>query len=150
MRINQERIFSDDESSISIAFVNDRFVCFFVEDERRELKVPKETRIPEGSYQIKLRTVGGFHNRYSERFPEIHMGMLCLQDVPGFEHILIHCGNTEKNTDGCLLTNTGVLALPGSVVGQSSVVAYKRLYELVIEAAAHERLWIDIVDRDVL
>lgn len=78
-------------------------MCFTLEDEHREVKVMAETRIPCGTYDIKFRTVGGFHNKYSKRFAGIHKGMLELQDVPNFTYILIHCGNTEEDTAGCLL-----------------------------------------------
>ena len=34
----------------------------------------------------------------------MHKGMLpWVQDVPGFEYILIHTGNTDEHTSGCLL-----------------------------------------------
>ena len=62
-----------------------------------------ETCIPEGEYEIKLRTVGGFNERYTKKYPTMHRGMLWLQDVPGFEYILIHQGNTDEHTSGCLI-----------------------------------------------
>ena len=80
------------------------FLGYTLEDEWREEKVSAETRIPEGTYDVKLRTVGGFHTRYLDKFgADFHKGMLHVQDVPGFEYILIHTGNTDENTMGCLL-----------------------------------------------
>ena len=38
-----------------------KFLAYTLEDEYREEKVMHETRIPEGTYEITLRTVGGFH-----------------------------------------------------------------------------------------
>ena len=37
-------------------------------------KVYGETRIPAGTYKLKLRTEGGYHQKYSKRFPDIHRG----------------------------------------------------------------------------
>jgi hypothetical protein len=69
----------------------------------RDVKVKGETRIPAGRYQVTLRTEGGFHSKYSEKYGEMHKGMLWVRDVPGFEYILIHTGNTDEHTAGCLL-----------------------------------------------
>lgn len=80
-----------------------KFLCYTLEDESREEKVFGETCIPEGEYCIGFRTVGGFHSKYSHRFADIHVGMLEIQDVPNFKYILIHCGNTDEDTAGCLL-----------------------------------------------
>ena len=148
MIINQERISSDDEASFSILFIDGVFECFVIEDEYREHKVPKETRIPPGRYNIIVRAWGGFNNRYQRKFPHIHQGMLELEDVPGFTDILIHVGNFEHNTDGCLLINAGVRATPNNIVGQVSVEAYKRFYRKVIDAAFSKDLAIEIFDRD--
>ena len=108
------------------------FRCFTLEDEYREVKVSGETRIPAGKYEIKLRTVGGMHSRYSKRF-DWHKCMLWLQDVPGFEWIYIHPGNKHEHTEGCILTGDGShsnLIDDGSV--SSSVAAYERIYKEIV------------------
>ena len=102
------RYSSGADSTLGLLFINDangrEFLAYTLEDEFREEKVSAETRIPEGTYDIKLRTEGGFHNRYSTKFgTPWHKGMLHVQDVPGFEYILIHTGNTDEHTMGCLL-----------------------------------------------
>lgn len=104
------------------------FVCFTLEDEYREIKVPGETRIPAGNYQIKLRNEGGLATKYFARFPEWHKGMLHLQNVPGFEWVYLHIGNTDKHSEGCpLVGNTATWTETGGVLGNSEA-AYKRLY----------------------
>ena len=61
------------------------FLCYTLEDEFREEKVSAETRIPEGTYDIKLRTTGGFNSRYLNKFgADWHRGMLHVQNVEGF------------------------------------------------------------------
>ncbi len=109
MKISVERIFSDDDATISTLWVDGRFICFGLEDEYREDKIPGETRIPAGEYKITLRTVGGFHTRYGRKFPEFHKGMLWIRGVPNFEYILIHIGNTDEHTAGCLLVGEGAI-----------------------------------------
>lgn len=110
-----------------------KFLCYTLEDEYRKQKVKGETRIPEGSYDISLRTFGGFHNKYSSRFADIHLGMLWVNDVPGFSDILIHCGNTDENTAGCLLlgdTQENNQIKKDGFIGHSTR-AYMRIYPLI-------------------
>jgi hypothetical protein len=142
------RFVSDGESTLSTIYVNDRFVCFGLEDEFRLVKVMEETRIPAGTYKIKVRSFGGFHSRYGNKFGEMHRGMLEVADVPNFTDILIHIGNTHKDTAGCLLVGLGAVARPGDMSIQSSVEAYKALYRTVIEEALKEELSIHFVDAD--
>jgi len=106
------------------------FLAYTLEDEFREEKISAETRIPEGTYDVKLRTEGGFHNRYLNKFgADFHKGMLHVQDVPGFEYILIHTGNNDEHTMGCLLvadSSTQNITKDGFI--GASVNAYKRIY----------------------
>jgi len=105
------------------------FLAYTLEDEFREEKVSAETRIPEGTYDVRLRTTGGFHSRYAAKFGDWHKGMLHVQDVPGFEYILIHTGNTDEHTMGCLLvadSSTQNITKDGFI--GASVSAYKRIY----------------------
>ena len=148
MKLLVERFTSDKDATISAIYLDNIFQCFGLEDEYREEKVASETRIPAGSYKVGLRTTGGFHARYEKKFSDIHQGMLHVQDVPGFEYILIHVGNTDENTAGCLLVGTGARAAEGDMSIQSSRVAYKKLYSKVIEAAKQENLEIKYFDRD--
>lgn len=107
-----------------------KFLCYTLEDEERNSKVEGETRIPSGTYDITLRKHGGFHSKYSKRFPDIHRGMLWIRNVPNFEYILIHCGNTDEHTSGCLLvgqTQESNLIKGDGFVGKSSA-AYKQIY----------------------
>lgn len=149
MQITLARLSSGPESTIGALYVDGRFACFTIEDQYRAVKVAGETRIPAGEYEIKLRTVGGFHQRYAVRFPNIHRGMLWLMDVPGFEYILLHCGNTDADTDGCILVGDGVhenVTTRGYL--NASTSAYTRLYPQVAAAIAQgERVTIKVEDR---
>ena len=115
------------------------------------MKVRGETRIPAGIYNIKLRTEGGFHQRYDKKYPGIHRGMLHVVDVPGFEYILIHTGNTDEHTAGCLIVGDSQennLILRDGFVGKS-VNAYKRIYPSIAKAIAEgEEVTIEYIDFD--
>jgi hypothetical protein len=126
------------------------FECFTLEDERRKVKVREETCIASGTYPVVLRAEGGMHQRYLERFPELHRGMLWLQGVPDFEWIYLHTGFKEKHTAGCLLVGQVPVILPSGefeLVASTSEPAYVRLYRRVIEAMdAGEKVAIHIHD----
>ena len=158
MNIVVARITSDDDATVSTINVDQRFVCFGLEDEYRADKVAGETRIPAGQYSVSLRTHGGFHDRYSERFADIHRGMLEVADVPGFSDILIHVGNTDEDTSGCLLVGMGAYAMTDRgtwlgfknkgdfkivVVGKSNSDPYPEHEEAIRSLAKHFGLTLD-------
>lgn len=129
------------------------FKCFTCEDEQRHTKVMHETRIPAGTYEIKLRTEGGFHKRYGDKYPKTHKGMLWLQDVPNFTFIYIHIGNSDDDTSGCILvgnsTSSDVIN-GGGTVGRS-VEAYTDLYKRVSGVLLEgEKVFITIKDEVLL
>ncbi len=123
-----------------------RLWCFTLEDERREVKVHGETRIPAGRYEIKLRAQGTMNTRYKARYPW-HRGMLWLQNVPGFEWIYIHTGNTDDHTDGCPLIGDYRDEENRTLGGSRD--AYRRVYPRITEAMQRgERVWVTVVDFD--
>jgi len=148
MKITVDRFLSDSDSTVSLVLIDRSYECFGLEDEFREEKVPSETRIPAGTYKVGVRTVGGFHPRYSRRFPDIHKGMLHILDVPNFTYILIHCGNTDEDTAGCLLVGASVNTTAGDMSIGSSTIAYKRFYPKVIQATLEGSLEIEFIDSD--
>ena len=148
MLITVDRFISDSDTTISRVFVDRQFVCFGLEDEFREDKIPAETRIPAGRYDVGVRTVGGFHAKYTKRYGSMHRGMLHILDVPNFEFILIHTGNTDEHTAGCLLVGMTADTNPGDMKIGASRVAYKKLYPMVIEAAENGDLHIEYQDND--
>ena len=127
------------------------FLCYTLEDERRALKIKGETRIPAGIYDIQFRKEGGFHNKYSKRFADIHKGMLQVMDVPNFDYILLHCGNTDEHTAGCLLlgdSQENNIIIKDGFIGKSTN-AYKRIYKLVSDRMEKgESVTIEYIDFD--
>jgi len=113
-----------------------KFLAYTLEDEQRDEKVFGETRIPDGTYKLGLRKEGGYHQKYSKRFSDIHIGMLHVLNVPNFEYILIHCGNTDEHTAGCLLVGDSQennQIKKDGFIGKSSQ-AYKRIYPRIASA----------------
>lgn len=148
MNIIVNRFESDADATISLVSLDGAFLCFGLEDEYREDKIVGETRIPAGTYHVGLRTEGGFHQRYAARFGDLHHGMLHIKNVPGFTFILIHCGNTDEDTAGCLLVGTGCESRPGNKSISSSVAAYKEIYPQLWRDARDGNLTIHFVDND--
>ena len=113
-----------------------KFLCYTLEDESRVEKVYGETCIPEGEYKINFRREGGYHAKYSKRFSDIHMGMLEVCNVPNFKYILLHCGNTDEDTAGCLLvgdTQENNNIKKNGFIGRSTA-AYTRIYPDIADA----------------
>lgn len=140
MELEVLRFSSQIDSTNGLLFENTKsgklFLAYTLEDEFRQIKEYGETRIPDGEYELGLRTIGGFNSRYSERFKDIHKGMLQVMNVEGFEYILIHCGNTDEHTNGCLLvgdSQTSNIVEPSGFIG-SSAKAYERIYPSIADA----------------
>jgi len=83
--------------------VNGIRMLYTVEDKVRQVngvpviewKVKGETAIPTGDYRV----IVSMSHRFKKMLP-------LLLDVPGFEGIRIHPGNTDKDTEGCILVGT--------------------------------------------
>lgn len=141
MKYEVLRISSGKDSTSGMLFEVDNntrtFLAYTLEDEQRDVKVWGETRIPAGTYKLKLRKEGGFHTRYLGKYGDtFHKGMIHVQDVPGFEYILWHTGNTDEHTAGCLIlgnTQTNNRIAKDGFIG-SSVDAYKFVYPRVSAA----------------
>ena len=123
--------------------------CFTVEDEIREVKVAGETAIPRGTYELKLRTEGGMHEKYLRRHLEMHKGMLWLQNVPDFTFVYLHIGNDSAATRGCpLVGRVPNTSSSGEFRVYESTAAYRELYPKLAEPiAAGERVVLEVTHK---
>jgi len=134
MKLELKRFHHGEEDTLGLLFVDGVFYCFVLEDEFRAPKLYAETRIPEGAYPLGLRYSPSHSMRYGH-------DMIFLRAVPGFSpnSILIHKGNTEKDTAGCLLVGMTVQFNPDwtSMILRSGE-AYDRLYPIVAKGITEE------------
>ena len=81
----------------------------------------------------------------------MHKGMLWLQDVPNFQWILIHTGNTDEHTAGCLIlgdSQENNTLVKNGFIGKSTQ-AYKRVYPPIAAALeSGEEVIIEYIDLD--
>lgn len=92
MKLVLQRQKSSGKSTQGQISIDGKFECFTLEDVERLQKIKGETAIPVGIYKVVL--------TQSPRFGRV---LPLLVDVPNFEGIRIHPGNTDKDTEGCIL-----------------------------------------------
>ena len=102
-------------------YINEVFECFTVEDADRRLenggtKIQDKTAIPRGIYEVKWT----HSNHFNKDMPE-------LLNVPQFEGVRIHAGNSDKDTEGCIIVGA-VNEVEGDDWISASKVAVDRLY----------------------
>lgn len=143
------RFFRNGKWTIGVLLFNGQAQSFTLEDAYRTEKVRGQTRIPAGLYGLELKAIGTsrFDNRPWNAPPLKYFGMIRLKDVHGFEEILIHPGNSDEDTEGCILVGLGANLLSGQVLGSSP--AYLKIYPLIAGALKKgEPVSISIEDRD--
>jgi hypothetical protein len=135
MKLTLKRKFKGDKYTIGDLFIDGVFFSNTIEDKVRELpdncpntpkglickckeKVYAETAIPAGTYKITM--------RHSPKFKRI---LPYLHDVPHFLGILIHSGNTELNSAGCIIV--GENTVKGKVL--SSTATSNKLNKILSE-----------------
>lgn len=154
MKLKVERAWKNSTYTISRFFINGKRYYEMLEDRDRGLKqtdslavirskkVPNETAIPAGVYRITLDVVSPKYAAVKWYKDFCKGKMPRLLDVPGFEGILIHPGNTALDSSGCLLPgrNTEV----GKVT--SSRDTFKAIYKQMKKAwDKGEEITIEIV-----
>lgn len=100
-------------------FIDGQYEAEILEDQDRKLeaggkKIYGQTAIPKGTYKVVI----DYSSRFQRNMPHI-------LDVPQFEGIRIHPGNTAADTDGCLLIGTSRVANRAVL---ESRIAFTRFY----------------------
>ena len=141
MELYLKRIARRDTYTIGKLYIDGVYFCDTIEDRDRgmrqdaayaankRLKVQHETAIPTGRYQVTLGV-------QSQRFKDKKAYAFCkgylprLLNVPCFDGVLIHIGNTAKDSSGCILV--GENKIKGQVI--NSTQTFTRLYSRLREA----------------
>lgn len=138
MRFTLQRGQSKSGVTLSRLTLGEKFICDVLEDEVREVKgqpvakwkVHGKTAIPVGVYEV-----------VAQNSPRFGPDTLTLLNVPGFQYIRIHAGNSAEDTEGCLLP--GLRMSETRVVSSRAALAHIR--ELVLPALQRgEDVQIDI------
>lgn len=151
MLIQVKRKTFTDISTIGDMFIDSQFVCYTLEDKTRtadEEHIKGKTSIPYGTYQIHFRKEGTIYESLKKHFTDIKQerGSLHIYNITGNTYpiwyktpgvqpeacVLIHTGNKNEDTEGCLLVGAKVgkdVILPGE-----SSVAYRKIYPLIAAA----------------
>jgi hypothetical protein len=117
-------------------------LCYTLEDVVREVegrpvlewKVLGRTAIPRGTYRVV------FVNS-----PRFGPNTLSLRDVPGFDAIRMHAGNTAADTEGCILLGLGATE-SGTLTGGSSRPALEKVKAIVHSAIdLGDSVWLKVV-----
>jgi hypothetical protein len=108
-------------STIGRMYVDDVFECFTLEDGIRTHKVYGETAIPAGAYAVTV-----------NRSPRFKTDLPLLLDVPSFEGVRIHPGNSNADTLGCILV--GKDWTPGAEKVGASRKAFGALMPKIVAA----------------
>jgi hypothetical protein len=123
MELQLVRFLKSERRTIGRLSIDGESFCYTLEDTVRPLgqKVPGETAIPEGRYDIAM--------TYSPRFKVV---LPLLLKVPGFEGVRIHAGNTEADTEGCILVGYN---LDGEAISSSRLALAGLIDRLTLPAS---------------
>lgn len=114
MKLLLKRLHRTEHSTIGELYVDGKFECYTLEDKERDVKIKSETAIPKGTYIVGIT----LSNRFKKLLP-------ILINVPNFEGVRIHSGNTNHDTEGCILVGT---TRSKDFIGNSRV-AFQRLFK---------------------
>lgn len=152
MKLKLERRFPRDRYTIGKLYIDGEYFCDTLEDTDRGLtssmsdaqiqgmKIKGETAIPTGRYLVDMKTVSPrFGGRAQYQFCKGRLPRLC--NTPGYHGVLIHIGNTAKDTEGCILV--GENKERGKVL--NSTATFRKLYPILKAADERgEQIWITI------
>lgn len=131
MELTLEREPSTVKATIGRLSVDGAFECLTLEDVVRPVKIAGKTAIPAGRYEVDIT----FSKRFQRMMPQ-------LLDVPNFAGIRIHAGNTDADTEGCILV--GRKKASDDFISQSRN-AFAKLYNQLADAKeAHQKIFITI------
>ena len=148
MELRLRRIARREKYTIGHLYIDGEYFCDTIEDKDRGLqqemplaviksiKIPSETAIPMGKYRVTLKVKSPrFSNKATYKFCDGYLPRLI--NVPGYDGVLIHIGNTANQSAGCILV--GENKAVGQVV--NSTETFRKLYERLKKA---DSIWLTI------
>ena len=156
MELTLKRIALRSEYTIGKLYVNGEYVCDTIEDTVRDLdkdgkfangevKIPGKTAIPYGRYEITMKVKSPKYSNFSKySWAKKYDGYLPrLLNVPHFDGVLIHVGNSALDSEGCIIV--GENKVVGKVI--NSVNTFRRLMDeyLVPAKKRNEKIFIEVV-----
>lgn len=156
MELRLERIALRSEYTIGKLYVDGEYVCDTIEDTVRDLdkdgkfmngevKIAGKTAIPYGRYEITMKVKSPKYSNFSKySWAKKYDGYLPrLLNVPHFDGVLIHVGNSALDSEACVLV--GENKVVGKVI--NSVNTFRRLMDdyLVPAKKRNERIVITII-----
>lgn len=156
MNILLQRFSDNGDSTMGLWFHKEakKFLMFGLEDEYRAVKVMKETRIPAGFYELKIRAENTpLTIKHREAYGSWFEYHIEITGIPNFSGVYIHAGNDDDHTDGCPL---GGNTLTSHFIQEkkpltSSTDAIRRFYALVYpELKAGKKVFLEIRDEGFL
>jgi hypothetical protein len=133
------RIAEGTNTTLGQLYLDELFICYILEDKVRTEKIPGETAIPAGTYQLGLNKTAGMNAKYKSRYPHMHQGMVEIRGIPNFTLVFFHIGNYHTDTRGCLLTGSYYQLIKDDYRVLHSADAYKKVYPLLVHAAEKGR-----------
>lgn len=126
------RYTDDGETTIGLLYIDKKFYCYTLEDAFHAQKIPGQTRIPAGSYQLGLRKeITPLTEKYRERYPEWFTFHLELLNVPNFTSIYIHSGGDHTDTEGCILVSDSLSTSDAQTFLTNSRNTFKTMYKFL-------------------
>ena len=98
MNLLLKRLFLGEAYTIGTLYIDGVRFCDTLEDAVRDEKIKHRTAIPYGTYSVIV-----------NRSPKFGRDLPRLLDVPNFDGILIHRGNTAEDTSGCILVGENIV-----------------------------------------
>lgn len=142
MKIVVDRKWKKSEYTIGRLYIDGEFFCNTLEDPDRGLdekmdireirvkKIPNQTAIPTGTYDITLDVKSPKFSTY-DFYDEVCDGYLPrLLNVPGFDGILIHVGSNASHSSGCILVGNNTVK--GGLTNSKDV--FRKLYSILKQA----------------
>lgn len=138
MKMRVERMQLDDDVTIGMLLIDGVFECWTLEDTVRE-----QPGVPVGNWKVKGRTAipRGTYEVWITHSPRFQRELPLLANVPGFEGIRIHPGNTAADTEGCILV--GDQRLPKSI-GQSRAAFSRLIAKIRLAVARGQRVTMEV------